>query len=83
MEIFGQTSIQSILFFALYGVTGAMPLVAALYLLLRPCNVFSASITPPVRLRRWAAAFFALLGTGACVVAAVLHLLSRFRFRSL
>lgn len=59
MEIFGQTSIQSILFFALYGVTGAMPLVAALYLLLRPCNVFSASITPPVRLRRWAAAFFA------------------------
>ena len=59
MDIFGQTSVQLILFFALYGVTGAMPLVAALYLLLRPYNVFSASITPPVRLRRWAAAFFA------------------------
>lgn len=36
-----------------------MPLIAALYLLLRPCNVFSASIKPPVRLRRWTAAFFA------------------------
>lgn len=59
MELFEQTSVQSILFFALYGVTGAMPLIAALYLLLRPCNVFSASIKPPVRLRRWAAAFFA------------------------
>ena len=58
MDIFGQTSVQLILFFALYGVTGAMPLVAALYLLLRPYNVFSAEITPPVRLRRWAAAFF-------------------------
>jgi AraC-like DNA-binding protein len=59
MELFEQTSVQSILFFALYGVTGAMPLIAALYLLLRPCNVFSASIKPPVRLRRWTAAFFA------------------------
>ena len=59
MDIFGQTSVQSILFFALYGVTGAVPLIAALYLLLRPCNVFSASIKPPVRLRRWTAAFFA------------------------
>ena len=59
MDIFGQTSVQSILFFALYGVTGAVPLIAALYLLLRPCNVFSANITPPVRLRRWTAAFFA------------------------
>ena len=59
MDIFGQTSVQLILFFALYGVTGAVPLIAALYLLLRPCNVFSASIKPPVRLRRWTAAFFA------------------------
>lgn len=59
MNLLGQTSVQLILFFALYGVTGAVPLLAALYLLLRPCNVFSASITPPVRLRRWAAAFFA------------------------
>ena len=59
MEILGQTPVQSILFFVLFGVTGVVPLLAALYLLLRPCNAFSASITPPVRLRRWAAAFFA------------------------
>ena len=59
MDILGQTSVQSILFFALYGVTGAVPLIAALYLLLRPYNVFSASIKPPVQLRRWTAAFFA------------------------
>ena len=59
MEILGQTPVQSILFFVLFGVTGVVPLLAALYLLLRPCNVFSAGINPPVRLRRWAASFFA------------------------
>ena len=59
MDIFGQTSVQLILFFALYGVTGAVPLFAALYLLLRPYNIFSSDIKPPLRLRRWAAAFFA------------------------
>ena len=64
MDILGQTSVQSILFLALYGVTGAMPLVAALYLLLRPCNVFSAEINPPLRLRRWAAAFFIMAALG-------------------
>ena len=58
MDILGQTPVQSILFFTLYGISGAVPLLAALYLLLRPCNVFSADIKPPVRLRRWAASFF-------------------------
>ena len=59
MEILGQTPVQSILFFVLFGVTGVVPLLAALYLLLRPYNTFSADIKPPVRLRRWAASFFA------------------------
>ena len=59
MEILGQTPVQSILFFTLYGISGVVPLLAALYLLLRPYNTFSAGIKPPVRLRRWAAAFFA------------------------
>ncbi len=59
MEILGQTPVQSILFFVLFGVTGVVPLLAALYLLLRPYNTFSADINPPVRLRRWTAAFFA------------------------
>lgn len=59
METLGQTPVQSILFFVLFGVTGVVPLLAALYLLLRPYNTFSADIKPPVRLRRWTAAFFA------------------------
>ena len=64
MDIFGQTPTQSILFFILYGVTGAVPLLAALYLLLRRGNVFAPDITPPVRLRRWAASFFIMAALG-------------------
>ena len=58
MEIFGQTSIQAILFFVLYGVTGVVPLIAAFYLLLRRANAIAPGVTSPVRLRRWTAAFF-------------------------
>ena len=58
MEILEQTSIQLILFFVFYGVTGVVPLLAALYLLLRPVNAIAPGVTPPVRLRRWTAAFF-------------------------
>ena len=35
-------------------------LIACLYLLLRKGNAFVADVTPPLRLRRWAAAFFAV-----------------------
>ena len=59
MDIFSQTPVQSILFFILYGISGVVPLLATLYLLLRPYNTFSADIKPPMRLRRWTAAFFA------------------------
>ena len=59
MEILGQTPVQSILFFTLYGVTGVVPLIAALYLLLQRANAIAPGVTPPVRLRRWTAAFFA------------------------
>lgn len=58
MEILEQTSIQLILFFVLYGVTGVVPLLAALYLLLRRANAIAPGVTPPVRLQRWTAAFF-------------------------
>ena len=64
MDMFGQTSVQSILFFILYGVTGAVPLFAALYLLLRRGNAIAPDIMPPVRLRRWAAAFFTVAALG-------------------
>ena len=46
------------LIFILYGVSGVVPLVAAIYLLFRRGNAFAADIKPPLRLRRWAASFF-------------------------
>jgi AraC-like DNA-binding protein len=54
------TSTEVILFFTLYGITGIVPLIAALYLLLRRGNAFAADTTSPLRLRRWAASFFAV-----------------------
>jgi len=41
-----------------------LSLVASLYLLLRRSNCIAPDITPPLRLRRWAAAFFAAIGVG-------------------
>ena len=58
MEFLEQASTQVILFFVLYGITGAVPFIAALYLLLCRSNAFAPDVTPPVRLRRWATAFF-------------------------
>ena len=60
MDILGQTSLQTILFIVIYTITGIVPLIAALYLLLRRGNAFAPDVTPPVRLRRWAASFFAV-----------------------
>ena len=53
-----------ILFFIFYGVTGTVALIAALYLLLRRGNAFAPDVAPPPRLRRWAAAFFAVAALG-------------------
>ena len=49
-----------ILFFILYGITGVVPAIAAVYLLLRRANAIAPGITPPIRLRRWTASFFAV-----------------------
>ena len=59
-----ELSAEWILFFIIYGTTGAMPLFAAVYLLLRRGNAFAADVTPPMRLRRWAAAFFIVAALG-------------------
>ena len=59
-----QTTVEVMLFFTLYGLTGAMPLFAAIYLLLRRGNAFAPDVTPPVRLRRWAASFFSVAALG-------------------
>ena len=48
------------LFYILYGITGIVPLLAAAYLLLRRSNAIAPGITPPMRLRRWTASFFAV-----------------------
>ena len=47
------------LFGMLYAVVSVLFLVACFYLLFRRGNAFAPDITPPVRLRRWTAAFFA------------------------
>ena len=64
MDFLGTDPTQQILFFILYGITGVVPLMAALYLLLRRGNAFAPSIKPPLRLRRWAASFFAVSSLG-------------------
>ena len=46
----------------LYSIVTAMNALASIYLLLRRGNAFASDITPPVRLRRWTAAFFAVHG---------------------
>ena len=45
----------------LYAVVTAMAMMASCYLLFRQGNAFARDVTPPLRLRRWAAAFFAFL----------------------
>ena len=64
MNILEQTPLHIILFFILYGITGAVSLIAAVYLLLRRGNAFAPDVTPPLRLRRWAASFFAVSALG-------------------
>ena len=62
--MFGQISLDVILLFMLYGVGTATAAGACLYLLLRRANAFAPEVTPPVRLRRWAAAFFMVTALG-------------------
>ena len=59
MNLLEHTSPQSILYFMLYGGAATLCVVLCLYLLLSRVNVISPGTMPPVRLRRWAAAFYA------------------------
>lgn len=56
----GNTQAELILFFTLYGITGVVSLLAALYLMLRRSNAIAPGVTPPLRLRRWTSSFFAV-----------------------
>ena len=58
--LFDYTASEILLFFILYGITGMTAFIAAVYLLLRQGNAFAVDVTPPVRLRRWAASFFGM-----------------------
>ena len=63
-RMFGQISLDIILLIMLYGVGTATAAGACLYLLLRRANAIAPEVTSPVRLRRWTAAFFAVLAIG-------------------
>lgn len=52
------------LFFTLYGGAAATALLLCLYLLLSKVNVIAPGVTPPVPLRRWAAALFGMVAVG-------------------
>ena len=50
---------QDTLFIILYSVVTAMAAMASCYLLFRQGNAFAKDVTPPARLRQWAAVFLA------------------------
>jgi len=52
---------EDLFFIILYTLVTGMAMMASCYLLLRDGNAFAADITPPLRLRRWTAAFFATI----------------------
>ena len=50
---------EDIFFFMFYASAAMLSLIACCYLLFRQGNAFAKEITPPMRLRRWTAAYFA------------------------
>ena len=50
---------EDIFFILFYGIVTAMAMMASCYLLFRQGNAFAKDVTPPARLRRWAAVFLA------------------------
>ena len=55
---------EDILFGMLYAVVAVLSLIACCYLLFRRGNAFAPDVTPPIRLRRWTAAYFAAASLG-------------------
>ncbi|MBR1445971.1 MAG: hypothetical protein IJ586_02640, partial [Alloprevotella sp.] len=45
----------------LYGAVAMLSLTACCYLLFRRSNAIAPDVTPPIRLRRWVAVFFAFM----------------------
>ena len=61
----------------LYTVVAMLSLIASCYLLFRQGNAFARDVTPPLRLRRWVAAFFACMTLSHVWYMPILFLTSR------
>ena len=57
-------STELLLYFMLYGASAMVALNACIYLLFRKSNAISPDVTPPMSLRRWAAAFLGVTFLG-------------------
>ena len=56
--MYGEQSLQDLVFLMIYGGAGMLALAAGIYLWLRRSNAIAPDINPPKTLRRWTAAFF-------------------------
>ena len=57
--MYGQGIREDFIYLILYGAATATSLLACFYLLFRRTNTIAPKVTPPIRLRRWTAAFMA------------------------
>ena len=57
-------STEFLLYFMLYGASAMTALIACIYLLFRKSNAISPDVTPPMPLRRWAAALLGITFMG-------------------
>ena len=55
---------EDAIYVMLYAVVTVLAALGCVYLLFRRGNAFAADVTPPLRLRRWAAAFLAVIALG-------------------
>ena len=55
---------EDAIYVMLYTVVTVLAALGCVYLLFRRGNAFAADVTPPLRLRRWAAAFLAVIALG-------------------
>ena len=56
--------LEDAIFGMLYAVVTVLAALGCVYLLFRRGNAFASDVTPPLRLRRWAAAFLAVIALG-------------------
>lgn len=61
MSYQGLTVYVDSFFMMFYGGAMVTAILACIYLLFRRSNAFFPDVTPPLRLRRWVAAFFAVM----------------------